>query len=470
MARSLSANPIADMFATPPTGGSEALAPDNRFALEALERHKREGMELAVRARTVAMLVIAVMVFFLTPWPESLYYLAIIFLFIGIGLLQRRFGRVGVSNAELVLLFCDLALMTVVAAFQNPFAATDFPATAHYQFNIHKYFFVILATATLTYSWRTIFAVGTWSSILWLLGALAVWQFSTPDAVLSAAVRELYAGNFVLQEFFDPTVMIWDQRIQEIVVFLMCAMILGISVRRFNNLLLAQASVERERANLARYFSPNVVDQLSHNDDPLKQVRTQNVAVLFVDIVGFTSYAADRSPEETITTLREFHGRMETEVFRHNGTLDKYLGDGLMATFGTPFAGEQDAQNALSCARAMMRAVEAWNAERKEAGEEPIRASFGLHFGPVVLGDIGANRLEFAVIGNTVNVASRLESLSRPLGVSLVASDDLVSEIRRADPDHAESVCLDLARQDPQEVRGLSQPMTVWALPGDDRR
>ena len=470
MARLLSANPVADMLATPPTGGSEAMAPDNRFALAALERHKREGMELAVRARTIAMLVIAVMVSVLTPWPEAIYYLVLIALFIGIGLLQRRVGRVGVSNVELVLLFCDLLLMTIIAAVQNPFAATEFPATAQYQFDIHKYFFVILATATLTYSWRTIFAVGTWAGVMWAIAALGVWYFYTPDAALSAAVRDLYAGQFVLQDFFDPTVMIWDQRIQEIVVFLMCAFILGISVRRFNMLLLEQASVERERANLARYFSPNVVDQLSHNDDPLREVRTQDVAVLFVDIVGFTAYAADRPAEETIATLRDFHGRMEAEVFRHDGTLDKYLGDGLMATFGTPFAGERDAMNALACARAMMQAVEAWNAERRRAGEEPIQASFGLHFGPVVLGDIGANRLEFAVIGNTVNVASRLEALSRPLGVSLVASDDLVAEIRRANPGGAEAVCLDLARQDPQDVRGLSQPMTVWALPGTDRR
>ena len=109
-------------------------------------------------------------------------------------------------------------------------------------------------------------------------------------------------------------------------------------------------------------------------------------------------------------TLREFHARMEQEVFRHKGTLDKYLGDGLMATFGTPFAGNADASNALRCAQAMMAAVDRWNGERQAAGEPPICVSFGLHYGPVVLGDIGLTCLEFAVIGSTVNAASRLES------------------------------------------------------------
>jgi adenylate cyclase len=173
------------------------------------------------------------------------------------------------------------------------------------------------------------------------------------------------------------------------------AVTLAVAVRRSNDLLIRHAAVERERGNLARYFSPNVVEELSKNDEPLKQVRAQNVAVLFVDIVGFTAFADARTPEEVVRTLREFHALMEQEVFRHSGTLDKYLGDGLMATFGTPFAGNDDASNALRCAQAMMAAADRWNDERKAACEAPIRVSFGLHYGPVVLGDIGLTCLEF---------------------------------------------------------------------------
>src|SRR5439155_11134701 len=175
------------------------------------------------------------------------------------------------------------------------------------------------------------------------------------------------------------------------------------AVRRGNDLLIHHAAIERERTNLARYFSPNVVEELSKHDEPLKQVRMQNVAVLFVDIVGFTAFADARTPEEVVQTLREFHALMEQEVFRHKGTLDKYLGDGLMATFGTPFAGDADASNALRCAQAMIDSVDDLNRERKSRGEPPIRISIGLHYGQVVLGDIGLNRLEFAVIGTTVN-------------------------------------------------------------------
>ena len=236
------------------------------------------------------------------------------------------------------------------------------------------------------------------------------------------------------------------------------------SVRRFNALVLSQAEVARERANLARYFSPNVVEQLSHNDEPLKQVQTHDVAVMFVDIVGFTGYASGRDPKEVIATLRAFHARMEAAVFDHGGTLDKYLGDGLMATFGTPMAGPNDAVDALAAARAMLNSIDAWNAERRANGQEEISASIGLDFGPVVLGDIGANRLEFAVIGNTVNMASRIEAMTRTLGAHIAASDTLINraaaETSPDDPNLA-----DLVRQDDQEVRGIDHHITVWCLP-----
>ena len=183
--------------------------------------------------------------------------------------------------------------------------------------------------------------------------------------------------------------------------------------------------------------------------------------MLFVDIVGFTAFADRRTADEVVRTLREFHALMEQEVFRHSGTLDKYLGDGLMATFGTPFVGKADAINALRCAQAMMAAADRWNNRRKTAGETPIRVSFGLHYGPVVLGDIGLTCLEFAVIGSTVNAASRLEGLTRALDCALVASDDLVRQAR-TELDSAEAVFRPLMAQPPQTIRGLEQPIAIW--------
>jgi adenylate cyclase len=148
------------------------------------------------------------------------------------------------------------------------------------------------------------------------------------------------------------------------------------------------------------------------------------VAVLFADVQGFTALAEGLSPQGTMDLLRGFHARMAEAVFRHQGTLDKFIGDGLMATFGTPEPGPDDAARALACARDMLATLDAWNRERAAAGEPPLAVGIGLHLGPVTTGDIGgAARFEFAVIGDTVNVASRLERLTRELGTPLVVSD-----------------------------------------------
>jgi len=419
-------------------------------------------MELAVKARWIAMAAIAVMLPLIDPRFEVVYYEVLLLALALNGWAQRRVARVGRSRIELLLLFGDLAIMTVAIMVPNPLSDADWPLATEYRSGGFMYFFILLAGATLAYSWRTVVAMGVWTSALWLLVLGFVGLLSTGDAALSRAAVAAFGSDPGLAELLDPNNPLYYIRVQEVVVFLIVAATLAVSMRRFSHLVLGHAALERERANLARYFSPNVVEELSHNDEPLKQVRTQDVAVLFVDIVGFTRYAADKTSQDVIATLRQFHQRMEDQVFRHGGTLDKYLGDGLMATFGTPVAGDADALNALRCARAMLGSMADWNAERTAAGEPAIRASFGLHYGPAVLGNIGANRLEFAVIGNTVNVASRVEALTRDLSVALAATDALLQRARvEAGDDEAVAA---LARHDGQVIRGLDTKMTVWTL------
>lgn len=441
----------------------DAENPDNAYTRAILERHKKEGLELAVKSRWVALAVIAVMLPFLNPRPEVLYYEVLILAVAGVGWVQRRVGRVGLSRAELAVSFCDLALMTLILGFPNPFSEADFTPPIIFRFDTFLYFFVILAAGTLAFSWRTVISIGTWTSGLWL-GAICIqWWFFVPTPGLTEALATIPGMTARMLEVLDPNSFQFEIRIQEIVVFVLVAVILGVSMRRFDRLLMGTAALERERANLSRYFSPNVVEELSQNDEPLKQIRTQGVAVMFVDIVGFTEYASKRTPQEVIWTLRDFHALMEVEIFRYGGTLDKFLGDGLMATFGTPSTGPSDALNAIKCARAMMASVDKWNAERRNAGDQEIYASIGLHYGEVVLGDIGVTRLEFAVIGNTVNVASRLEALTRTLGVNLVASDDLVAQAR-VQSETQDIHLADFEKQSPQEIRGVSEPMGVWTL------
>ena len=226
-----------------------------------------------------------------------------------------------------------------------------------------------------------------------------------------------------------------------------------------------QAAAERERANLSRYFPPNIVDQLADRDQPLGAVRTRPVAVMFADIVGFTRIAERQSPEQVVAMLREFHARMERTIFDNHGTLDKFLGDGLMATFGTPDPGPHDAANAIRCVLAMLAEMNDWNKERSNAGVDPIKLSIGVHYGDVVLGEVGSERrLEFTVLGDVVNVASRLEGLTRGLGTRVIISDALVVAVKAETTPDLTSLLRDFQRGEQQALRGRDNKISVWAI------
>ena len=245
---------------------------------------------------------------------------------------------------------------------------------------------------------------------------------------------------------------------------LLVAGVLALATWRGRRLVQRQAEAERQRGNLARYFSPNMVDELARRDEPLDAVRHQPVAVLFADIVGFTQVCEALAPETVIGLLREFQDRMSEAVFEHDGTVDKFIGDSIMATFGTPFIGTRDATRAVASAKAMITQMDDWNRERWAEGHPPVRVSVGIHYGPVVLGDIGGERrLEFAVVGDTVNVASRLEGVTRKLGVDIAVSDDVSRQVRE---EGGAEILDGFVRALPQELRNRETPIGVWTWRG----
>ena len=162
--------------------------------------------------------------------------------------------------------------------------------------------------------------------------------------------------------------------------------------------------------------------------------------------------------------LRAYHRRTERLVFENNGTLDKFLGDGVMATFGTPTASAHDAGNALACARGLIAEIDEWNGLRKASGFPTVRLSIGVHFGAVVRGDIGTERrLEYAVLGDTVNVASRLEELTRTLDCSIIASDALITQLRGSGDPRTEDLLAGFTQREPQRLRGREAFTELWS-------
>ncbi|MDF2368333.1 adenylate/guanylate cyclase domain-containing protein [Sneathiella sp.] len=435
---------------------------NNKYLYEALNQNKREGLMLAVRARTISLFIIGAFLIYLSPNWYVLYYEVLIVGFLLIGWAQIKIGRVERSRAELLLILFDLALLTIVLVVPNPWDPRPWSVAMQFKFGNFPYFFILLAGAALAYSWRTLLPVTIFTVALWI-GAY-FWAVSQPDAIaeISESVREVLGGYSNIAHFVDPGTIPIEPRIQEVLIFALVAGILGLNGWRTSRLLVRQAGVARERANLSRHFPPNIVDTLAESDQPLGEVRAQPVAVLFADIVGFTKMAEAETPERIVGVLRQFHARMEACVFDNHGTLDKFLGDGLMATFGTPVTTAEDAANALRCAAAMHQAMEIWNEQRVKEGATAIRLSVGIHYGTVVLGDIGSERrLEYAVLGDVVNVASRLESLTRELNARVVVSGELMEAAG------GEKIARDLryVENGTQAIRGRDETVKTWLQP-----
>jgi PAS domain S-box-containing protein len=247
---------------------------------------------------------------------------------------------------------------------------------------------------------------------------------------------------------------------------LFTAMLRDISERKRFEAELAHA--ERQRAHLTRHFSPNMVEEIMQAGGRIGTARTQPMAVLFADLYDYTEMSAAMSGEQVIGLLRDFHAIVEDAVFNHGGTLDKYIGDGLMATFGTPAPGPMDAAHAIAATRQLLRELARWNQRREAEGERRIRIGVGLHFGLATLGDVGTEqRFELTVVGDTINVASRIERMSRLVRTAVVASDDIIQQAIAECGQEAVEGFRDLGEH---RMRGRVALIRLWGLSAESQK
>ena len=183
------------------------------------------------------------------------------------------------------------------------------------------------------------------------------------------------------------------------------------------------AREEVARANYSRFMPEYVVKQILENPNSFRLGGVnQTITVLFADIRGFTALSEHSNPEKIVSLLNRYFSAMTEIIFAHGGTLDKYIGDGLMALFGAPTATPADASNAVKAAVAMQKRIVVLNTELLAEGFPAFEAGIGLHTGEATVGYIGSEkRSEYTAIGDTVNLAARLESNS--LGGQILISE-----------------------------------------------
>jgi adenylate cyclase len=236
-----------------------------------------------------------------------------------------------------------------------------------------------------------------------------------------------------------------------------CIAFAGIAAVAIENSQFAQR-IQRDlvtRSNFERFFAPQLAKRIAASSETIRlggEKRT--IAVLFSDLRGFTPLSETMRPDEIATLLTEYFTEMVDCVFRHDGTLDKFMGDAVMAQWGAPIDSPDDADKAMHAAIDMLSELEALNARWRATGRPEVQVGIGLNYGEAFAGNIGSERrLEFTVIGDTVNTAARLCAAAGP-------GEILLTEEMRA----ALKAPPTLAECPPMELRGKSQPLPVYRV------
>jgi class 3 adenylate cyclase len=219
----------------------------------------------------------------------------------------------------------------------------------------------------------------------------------------------------------------------------------------------AAAELQRLQMAFARFAPEAVVERIAAEGVPTDPA-TRDVTVLFADLVGFTRLGEQLPPDVLVRVLNAYFARMSRVITEHRGHVSKFIGDGLMALFGVPEANPWQANDAVHAALAMRTELQRYNTDLAREGLPSLRVGIGIHRGPVVSGVVGSPELlEYTVIGNTVNVAARIEGLTRVHGVDILISAAVQAAIdRRVLVEALPAVA----------VAGVSDPVATFAVKG----
>lgn len=228
--------------------------------------------------------------------------------------------------------------------------------------------------------------------------------------------------------------------------------------KRLGSMLLIEdiSSEKRMKSTMSRYMDPGIADRLVASGAELLGGQSTMATVLFSDIRGFTTISEKLGPQGTVALLNEYFTLMVDCIAQEEGMLDKFIGDAIMAAFGIPVGHDDDADRAVRASIAMIRALWAWNALRVEEGKPPVDMGIGLNSDTVVSGNIGSKkRMDYTIIGDGVNLASRLESACKQYGARILVSQFTMAQLRGTYRTRE----IDLV-----VVKGKTQPVAVFEI------
>jgi adenylate cyclase len=403
-------------------------------------------------------------------WEQASYDITTIVMFLPAAFVQLFAARFERPNAWLkyVIITVDVIMLGYLAATPAPYSVEP-GSIAAVEEVIRIYRGQEMQVLFIFYSWVLISLsarfVAYFGFLLWLawIGQL-IGVLIQPDVFTMNELPEILRGaaRSVIERhprYVDP-----DIAAQNMGFIFVLTLGFIVVIRRTRSLTRRLFKSERSRSSLSRYFSPDTVQRILDARQSGVHSERRDTVILFADLVGFTSEAETLPPDQVFELLREFHGVVEDQVFSHKGTMEKYIGDAVLATFGGLDGGPDDATRALGCAIALRRAMSKLNRKRRARGSHALTLAIGLHYGPTVSGVIGEGRnMAFLVTGAAVAIANRVQAEARRLDADIVLSDAFAARCKNEVG--CEDRMKDFQLEPACRLKGLSQPVSLWYRP-----
>ncbi|MEZ5878824.1 MAG: adenylate/guanylate cyclase domain-containing protein [Tepidamorphaceae bacterium] len=321
-----------------------------------------------------------------------------------------------------LMTFIDMALlMAMIWSFHIQYQQ---PPSFYLKAPTLLYVFIFIALRALRFEARFVVAAG--------LAAMLGWLALVGYAVIIGADHMMVTRNYIT--YMTTNSILIGAEFDKIIAILSVTLILALAVRRGRGLLIEAVREQMAARALSRFFDPDVAGRIRAAEKEIRAGEgvTRDAAILNIDIRGFTTLAAQMEPGDVVAILSAYQDRLVPIIQKNGGTIDKFMGDGIMASFGALLPTETSAADAMRAVDAIIGELDAWREEDDlPTGFDPAKINMAVASGQVVFGAVGSDdRLELTVIGSAVNLSAKMEKYNKELGSRALATADVVKAAR----------------------------------------
>jgi adenylate cyclase len=371
------------------------------------------------------------------------------FCLVRLGLAYRRLLRPWMLYVSVV---ADIALlMGLIYSFHYKYAQ---PAAFYLKAPTLLYVFLFIALRALRFEARFVLFTGLVAVIGWTLLVLYV---------LSGMGGPEYPVTDDFVEYLTSNVVLFHAEVDKVIAIALTTIVLALAIARARHLLVRAVTEGAAARDLSRFFDPEVAQRIRDAATAIKagEGELRDVAILSVDLRGFTRLSTELEPGDVMKVLQDYQGRICPRIVGNGGSIDKFLGDGILASFGAVTPSATPAADAMRAADAVLEAAEQWARDRRAAGLAPLALGMALSTGRVVFGAVGdGERLEFTVIGDAVNFTAKLEKHNKEEGTRALtdARTYALAEEQGYNPPEARE------RRNGRRVAGVAEPIDIVVL------